>query len=394
MIDPRYMTAVEWCNQMVQSLSTVMVAPKITHADEWRSWAERVVANPTIRQSQPPDPRFFDSWLEWAERFLSTTTDSYLSSPSNSSGLIWTNRGAVALAGGWGLVYLGGGNTLAMGNDGQTYRSGDGGHTWAHLGSAAGWVASQVDGPLVASGTTIIAANDGNIFRSTNGGVSFTSAANGINNAGGVIVGTDGAGNWVGVGNIAGPLSNVYGKSIDDGVTWSTAGNVTSIGGAAYPANVFWDAAGSQFVFFGLLGVGSTDLQTSTDGLTWSLTPFVPSPDSIGLLQSIGGSLYGCSLNANSIYVSNTVAGLANPASTITVSADTNGLSFLLQAGSVFFTIDFAGQVFNASAIAGPWALGNLNFPALDTAAAMVYDPVNHSVIALSVTAGQISTFP
>lgn len=70
MIDPRGMTAFDWCNQMVQNLASLMNAPKLLRDEDWKDWARAVIANPAISGFQPPNPMQFENWQDWAERFI------------------------------------------------------------------------------------------------------------------------------------------------------------------------------------------------------------------------------------------------------------------------------------------------------------------------------------
>lgn len=74
MIDPRGVEVMDWCNQMVQNLAPVMNAPRLLRPEDWEHWAMSVCSNPTIRQSQPPDPRGYSDWRVWAERFIQTVS--------------------------------------------------------------------------------------------------------------------------------------------------------------------------------------------------------------------------------------------------------------------------------------------------------------------------------
>lgn len=69
MIDPRHFEVKDWCDQMVQNLAPLVNAPRLLDAKEWKTWANAVVSNPTVRTFHPPDPGLFDDWREWAFRF-------------------------------------------------------------------------------------------------------------------------------------------------------------------------------------------------------------------------------------------------------------------------------------------------------------------------------------
>ena len=71
-IDPRFMSAVEWTDQMTLLLDKYGDTTSIDDEKDWREWA--LVANqmPAVAKVNPPDPRTFDDWREWAMLFIQT----------------------------------------------------------------------------------------------------------------------------------------------------------------------------------------------------------------------------------------------------------------------------------------------------------------------------------
>lgn len=67
MIDPRYMTAVEWTDRIAGLLP--FTVPRLYNEMEWKNWARSLLLNPTISNNDVPDPEDFDDWQQWAERF-------------------------------------------------------------------------------------------------------------------------------------------------------------------------------------------------------------------------------------------------------------------------------------------------------------------------------------
>lgn len=68
-IDPRGMTAVDWCSQMTLGLDKYGAIPAIRDGSEWRRWANIVVQLPAAQLVQAPFPESFETWEQWAIRF-------------------------------------------------------------------------------------------------------------------------------------------------------------------------------------------------------------------------------------------------------------------------------------------------------------------------------------
>lgn len=69
MIDPRYLSAREWCDATALQLSSYGLIPTLGEESEWPLWAEIVIQIPAIASYDPPGPRGFSNWVDWAERF-------------------------------------------------------------------------------------------------------------------------------------------------------------------------------------------------------------------------------------------------------------------------------------------------------------------------------------
>lgn len=67
MIDPRYMTVVEWTDRMAETLP--FPAFRLLDPEDWRSWARNLIQYPQVSVFGPPNPDQFEDWREWAERF-------------------------------------------------------------------------------------------------------------------------------------------------------------------------------------------------------------------------------------------------------------------------------------------------------------------------------------
>lgn len=70
MIDPRGLTAIQWCDSTALALSDLVTVPILSREEEWPMWAISVSSNTRISAFHPPDPRHFTDWREWAMRFV------------------------------------------------------------------------------------------------------------------------------------------------------------------------------------------------------------------------------------------------------------------------------------------------------------------------------------
>lgn len=67
MIDPRFMSVLEWTDRMSASLP--FPALRLFDPVKWREWARNTIQYPQVSVFNPPDPDQFEEWREWAERF-------------------------------------------------------------------------------------------------------------------------------------------------------------------------------------------------------------------------------------------------------------------------------------------------------------------------------------
>lgn len=68
-VSPDYSTAVEWIDNMTETLEQFGQLPKIESDDAWLLWATAVVQLPQVSAVNPPDPYGARDWREWADLF-------------------------------------------------------------------------------------------------------------------------------------------------------------------------------------------------------------------------------------------------------------------------------------------------------------------------------------
>lgn len=68
-IDPRYLTAINWTGQMTPLLSNYGPIPRLTEPSRWKAWAQYVGSLPRIAALNPPNPALYPTWQEWATQF-------------------------------------------------------------------------------------------------------------------------------------------------------------------------------------------------------------------------------------------------------------------------------------------------------------------------------------
>lgn len=68
MIDPTFMTAVEWTDRMSLLLPGIQPV-RIDRDQDWRAWAMHVLQSAAISRYNPPNPETFSDFREWAYRF-------------------------------------------------------------------------------------------------------------------------------------------------------------------------------------------------------------------------------------------------------------------------------------------------------------------------------------
>jgi hypothetical protein len=292
------------------------------------------------------------------------------------------------------------GNTLLVDSTGRVFHSTDGGVNWGLVTSIASWDPVQPNGCLlVAAGTWVLSAqqNTGGVsfFRSINLGMVWAPIVSGIGAGGSFAMATDGAGNWFAIGNVIPAAPSNYGKSIDDGVTWVSAG-VTTIAGTTAENPQLWDAGAAEWVVLTEDPVTvHAAIWTSPDALTWTENlasgPGGASPSYGGALIS-GGLIYTTDQASTDMFEGSTPATLAasDPVSENTITGGT----FLVRAGigGQFFVFDGQGNVANCTDYIN-WLKGTLNFSLGEFPNATCYDEIHNSVIA-GGSAGSICTVP
>lgn len=68
-VDPRRLTAQEWCDYTADNLSAIMPPMKVADDDDWQRFGAYVISNFKGQAVQVPDPYGFSSFEEWAVRF-------------------------------------------------------------------------------------------------------------------------------------------------------------------------------------------------------------------------------------------------------------------------------------------------------------------------------------
>lgn len=69
MIDPTFMSAVEWTDRMALLFPGDILPLRIDREQDWRAWARHVLQSPEISQYNPPSPDSYSDWRDWAYRF-------------------------------------------------------------------------------------------------------------------------------------------------------------------------------------------------------------------------------------------------------------------------------------------------------------------------------------
>lgn len=68
MIDPTFMTAIEWTDRMSLLLPDIQPV-RIDREEDWQVWARHVLQSATVSRYNPPNPEAFSDFREWAYRF-------------------------------------------------------------------------------------------------------------------------------------------------------------------------------------------------------------------------------------------------------------------------------------------------------------------------------------
>jgi len=318
-----------------------------------------------------------------------------------SQGPQFVNRGNI---GGGHAIYAmaadGAGNALAVSNIGQVFKSVNGGVTWAMVDTIANFAANigQVSGDmLTAAGTWVLGAGGESVsapmvYRSANVGAAWTGIAATIDNAGGYVIGTNGTGTWLLVGNIENPGSpDIYGSSTNDSVSYTSAG-VTTIGGTAPPTIILED--GGTWILPSVDPVSENGaIWTTTDLEDWTEILLANTGEQFGQIITNGSAFFACSNLDNDVYTGATLADLAAATAISPIATPlAQGLEALYIIGSGFIVLDFAqGAAVSADFL--DWGVaGSTNLAAGESYNCSCYDSVHDTVI-VGGTAGSISTY-
>lgn len=67
-VEPRFIELSRWASETAWNLSPVGTIPILANEDEWRRWADAVVALPALAGVGAPRAEGFASWQAWAEQ--------------------------------------------------------------------------------------------------------------------------------------------------------------------------------------------------------------------------------------------------------------------------------------------------------------------------------------
>lgn len=287
------------------------------------------------------------------------------------------------------------GNTLAAEfTSGDVSLSTDGGITFTPQGTIPNFAPGQLGGiSITAAGTWIISGGDnlGNsLQRSTDVGATWAAIDPTIQNAGFISLGTDGAGNWVGFGNVDPMSGNEYGISTDDGQTWTT-GVATIPAGPNFTVQL-WD--GAQWVLCAFHGTGGL-LFTSPDGINYTLVPQASPTAALQTIVKSGGQLFAPDAGAVGVFgpAANVIALAALtglPPAGVTGLTDIN---WLFKTSTLWIALDFEGGAASSPDFVTWSGLGSVNLLPGETPAWAAYDALNDSVI-MGGEQGSICTLP
>lgn len=288
------------------------------------------------------------------------------------------------------------GVTLMIDGNGFVWRSLDGGKTWANISSDLVGASLNSACNLVSSTTgTWLVCNGADSYRSINNGANWTHIPTGLTSAGSMSLATDQAGTWIAFPNATG--SN-YGRSTNDGLTWTAHAmfgvDPPNTGSTNSPP--IWDGARfGLFTFSNVGGVFKSFVDTSPDGLTWTVTAS-PALMQQMLFNATTGLYIGLSFT-NQVTTATTAAGLGT--SPLIAMRGLDGFNdFLVDgvyAGPDIFVLSAAGRVWN-SFDGNLWAEDNVKMlpgEPFQFNAAIAYDPVNKSYI-LGGFLGSVSRYP
>jgi hypothetical protein len=309
----------------------------------------------------------------------------------------WTSRGNVlSSVGAYAMASDGAGNTLLIDGTGRVLLSTDGGHTWAQRSVINSFVPTQTSGSFLTSGGTWILSADVapgiQLYRSTNLGLTWTPITPGIGSAGGLMIGTDGSGNWVAVGNVIPDPPANYGRSTDDGQTWQSNGVTTISGGAGPPYVLYWTATDKWILLAQDTAAVNGVIWTSPDALTWTQHPLSNSSEFLNVLEVLAGVYYAGSFATDSGFKANSLIALASAAPVAIPLTLNDSVSFLLKTSAYWWALDFSGGL-AGSVDFSTWQIAMLNLPIGDFPRIACYDAVHDSAIAAGAS-GFVSTFP
>lgn len=303
---------------------------------------------------------------------------------------VWTNRGNISGSEPILAIAAGGGIVLAVDDIGETFRSLDGGVTWSasisNVGAGNGTLYSNMG---FDSGTWLY-GGDGNFLPiSTNNGTSWGTTTNPLGSGNNGYVATDGAGNWASWCDAVQSTPNIFGISVDNGVTFSQIAD-----GARHAVGPpIWDPTSALFAVCTRQNVsGQYELSTHTN-TGGSLTSTSVSSHLWLLAHSDGVYLAGV-IDSPSVRSASTLAGLVTATDISLASVGlTSGIIALLAGGGRYFAFDAAGHA-AYSANGSVWVSSSLPLVSeglSESVGAVAYDPT-HSTWIVGGDRGSILT--
>ena len=282
-------------------------------------------------------PVFNDAWNSVAfngtSQFVVVGNSAAMYKSDNKNATNWTqvSSGPVANDDFESIASDGNGTYVAVGRQGMVSYSATGNEPWTSFFIGSGysgspwvnWGVAYGDGVWCICGDS--SAGHSNIYRSTNG-LSWDAVSTPFNPSNGqTSIATDGAGNWVCIGQ-----GGEIGYSSDNGLTWTLSASSnyawSQPGGVAY-GNGVWMAA---FKDTSTIMVRSTD-----NGVTWS---------------QVGGTILGTARPTSFAYGNGVWFGTAQNASLITSTNDGQGWSVITApagyASEGFNQVIYGGEVF------------------------------------------------
>lgn len=68
-VDPRFLSAERWARETAWNLSPIGTIPVLHDEEDWRRWADAVVALPALSALGAPRSTGFGTWQAWASEF-------------------------------------------------------------------------------------------------------------------------------------------------------------------------------------------------------------------------------------------------------------------------------------------------------------------------------------